>query len=538
MKKSIGIILALLMILVVVGCDNPVTTAPTAEPTVTPTGTTPTETTATTETASPPGTPKHGGTLRIISDSPPAVLGWLPEITGAGSASVAGIYDGFYIIMNDGTITPMLAETWDIADNLTYIDFHLRHNVKFHDGSAFNADVAKWNLDLMMAAKRQPYWKSTEVKDPYTIRIYVTKWINTIMSTFQGMGGTWMSSKEAFDKNGIDYMRKNPCGTGPFKFVKYEIDSLLRLEANKDYWHQGYPYLDGIDYVYIMDQTTRLMAMQKGEGDADGESTVKAMNDLKNMGFVTYAMVNTVWGLVGDTVNPDSVWADQNFRLAVEYCLNREAIAGALGYGYLHAPYQLAPRGTVFYDPTLPERKFDVKQAKFYLKLSGYSGTPVKLIVAPYGLERDIVLMAQAYMMDIGINVVLDFPQYSKYVTYVGPTGSATWEANAALVKTLPPLSTTNYNETVMYYFYKDSHRMNSWKRTDAFNAAVQASIESLLPDVSLMKAYLKIIYDDCSVIPFYEGIGGFAATAYVQREGGWEIAPALTYLDKIWLDK
>jgi ABC-type transport system substrate-binding protein len=287
-----------------------------------------------------------------------------------------------------------------------------------------------------------------------------------------------------------------------------------------------------------MDQTTRLMSMQAGEGDADGESTVKAMNDLKNMGFETYAQVNTVWGLVGDTVNPDSVWANQNFRLAVEYCLNRPAIAAALGYGYLQAPYQLAPRGTIFYDTSLAERKFDAKKAKEYLALSGYSGTPVKLIVAPYGLEKDIVLMAQAYMNDIGINVVLDFPQYSKYVTYVGPTGSATWEANAALVKTLPPLSTTNYNETVMYYFYKDSHRMNSWARTDAFNAAVDASISSLMPDVKLMQAYLKIIYDDCSVIPFYEGIGGFAAVSYVKREGGWAVNPALVYLDKIWLDK
>jgi hypothetical protein len=141
-------------------------------------------------------------------------------------------------------------------------------------------------------------------------------------------------------------------------------------------------------------------------------------------------------------------------------------------------------------------------------------------------------------MMDIGINVVLDFPQYSKYVTYVGPTGSATWEANAALIKTLPPLSMTNYNETIMYYFYQGTNRLRSWKRTDAFNIAVDASLATKLPDLKLMQACLKIIYDDDSVIPIYEGIGGFAATSYVMREGGWAISPSLTYLEKIWLDK
>jgi peptide/nickel transport system substrate-binding protein len=370
------------------------------------------------------------------------------------------------------------------------------------------------------------------------VRIYVTQWINTIMSSFQGMGGTWMSSKAAFDANGIDYMRQNPVGTGPFKFVSFEIDTKLELIANEDYWHTGYPYLDGINYLFIADQTTRLMEMQAGGGDADGESTVKAMNDLKTMGLVTYAQVTSVWGLVGDTANPDSVWANQDFRLAVEYCLNREAIAAALGYGYLHAPYQLAPRGTIFYDDTLTERRFDRAKAVEYLEQSGYNGTPVKLIVPPYGLEKDIVLMLQAYMADIGITVTLDFPQYSLYVTYVGPKGAATWEANAALVKILPPLSLINYNDTVMYYFHENVNRMRSWLRTDEFNAAVAAALATPQPDVALMKAYLKIIYDDCSIIPIYEGIGGFAAAEFVQREGGWEIAPSLVYLEKIWLDK
>jgi peptide/nickel transport system substrate-binding protein len=538
LKKTVFLLINLLIIIIMfAGCAGSTVTTTTAAPPKTE------PTTVVTTTTAPPTTTvddgiKRGGTLRIISDMPPAVLGWVPEITGAGSACVTGIYDAFFIILNDGTIEPKLAETWDIAKDYTYIDFHLRKGVKFHDGSAFNAEVAKWNLDLMIAAKRQPYWGSVEVVNENTVRVYITKWINTIMSSFQGMGGTWMSSKEAFDKNGIDYMRQNPVGTGPFKFVKYEIDTKLELVANKDYWDTGHPYLAGINYLFIADQTTRLMEMQAGGGDADGESTVKAMNDLKNMGFVTYAQVNTVWGLVGDTANPDSVWANKDFRLAVEYCLNREAIANALGYGYLHAPYQLAPRGTIFFDDTLAERRFNHNKAVEYLAKSGYKGTPVKLIVPPYGLEKDIVLMLQAYMADIGITVTLEFPEYSKYVTYVGPKGAATWEANAALVKTLPPLSLTNYNDTVMYYFHESVNRMRSWLRTPEFNAAVAAALATPQPDLSLMKAYLKIIYDDCSIIPIYEGIGGFAANPSVKREGGWEVNQALAYFEKIWLDQ
>ena len=532
MKKVITIVFALVLLLVVVGCGTP--TASTVE-TTTPGGPT---TSATPTTSVPAGTPKAGGILRIASDSPPSVLGWLPEVTGAGSASVTPVFDGFLQILNDGTVEPLLAKSWDIAADYTSVTFHLREGVTFHDGSAFDANVAKWNLDLIIAAKRQPYWKSVDVIDTNTIRINVTQWVNTIMSSFQGMGGTWMMSKAAFDKNGIDWMRQNPVGCGPFKFVKYENSASLQLVKFQDYWNKPYPYLDGINYVYIVDPTTRLAAMQKGEADADGESTVKAMNDLKAMGFVTYAAVNTVWGIVGDTANPTSVWANKNFRLAVELCIDRETIASALGYGYLHAPYQLAPSSTIFYDPSLPKRTYDPVTAQADLKASGYDGRPVKLIMAPYGLENDIILMVQSYMMAIGIKVTLDFPQYAKYVTYVGPTGTATWEANAALIKTLPPLSTTNYNDTIMYYFYKGTNRLKSWARTDAFNTAVDASLAVKLPDVKLMQACLKIIYDDASIMPLYEGIGGFAAAKFVQREGGWESNPTLVYLYKVYLDK
>jgi hypothetical protein len=79
---------------------------------------------------------------------------------------------------------------------------------------------------------------------------------------------------------------------------------------------------------------------------------------------------------------------------------------------------------------------------------------------------------------------------------------------------------------------------LRSWLRTDEFNAAVAASLATPQPDVDLMKVYLKIIYDDCSIIPIYEGIGGFAANSSVKREFGWDIAPSLVYLEWIWLDR
>jgi ABC-type transport system substrate-binding protein len=135
-----------------------------------------------------------------------------------------------------GELKPWLAESYKVADDLTSITFNLRKGVKFQDGTDFNAQAAKWNLDNQIQAKRQPYWKSVEVIDDYTIRLNLTQWQNSILSFLADETDSWMVSPAAFQKNGIDWMRKNPVGTGPFKFVSFASDTGLKTVRNPDYW--------------------------------------------------------------------------------------------------------------------------------------------------------------------------------------------------------------------------------------------------------------------------------------------------------------
>ena len=127
------------------------------------------------------------------------------------------------------------------------ITFNLRKGVKFHDGSDFNAEVAKWNLDNMIKAEASAFasWASVDIIDDYTIRVNFTKWQSTLPMSF-AEGNPWapMVSKAAFEKNGLEWMRANPVGTGPFKFESFQLDASLKVVRNPDYWIKGKPYLD------------------------------------------------------------------------------------------------------------------------------------------------------------------------------------------------------------------------------------------------------------------------------------------------------
>jgi ABC-type transport system substrate-binding protein len=80
---------------------------------------------------------------------------------------------------NKGEFTPWLAESYKLADDRMSITFTLRKGIQFHDGSNFDATVAKWNMDNQIAAKKTSTWASVDLIDQYTVRVNFTKWQNT-----------------------------------------------------------------------------------------------------------------------------------------------------------------------------------------------------------------------------------------------------------------------------------------------------------------------------------------------------------------------
>jgi peptide/nickel transport system substrate-binding protein len=433
---------------------------------------------------------------------------------------------------SQGNITPCLAESFKVADDLKSITFSLRKGVKFHDGSDFNAQVAKWNLDNTIAKKSQPYWMSVDIIDDYTIRLNLNSWSNTILTGMEAP--SLMVSQAAFQKNGIDWMRANPVGTGPFKFVNFQRDVSYEAVKNPNYWIKGKPYLDGVKILYIADPLTQKAAMQAGEADAIQIEPGKMAADLKALGLEEHVKVMSTFSLLPDTAHPDSPFANQKVREAVEYAIDREAIAKAFSYGFWPAPYQIPPPGDPAYDPNFSlARKYNVDKAKQLLTDAGYpNGFDATLSVIPVGIDRNIPVAIQTNLATIGIKLALSYPNsIPKWMQ-----DSNTLQ-NALILQ--PVSGGSNWNGTLAFSFQPGlPFQNNVWLRTPEFIQLYNASMTSQAPDLNLIRAVNNYLSQGAQVIPVFNGGSGFAYNSYVMDAGwserfswGWKV-------EELWLNK
>jgi ABC-type transport system substrate-binding protein len=430
-----------------------------------------------------------------------------------------------------GNITPWLAESYKIADDMKSITFTLKKGIKFHDGTDFNATAAKWNLDNIIAKKSEPNWASVDVIDDYTIRLNLTSWSNTALTDVEG--ASLMVSPTAFEKNGIDWMRNNPVGTGPFKFVSFQRDVSYDVVKNPDYWIQGKPYLDAVKLIYVADPLTQKAAMQAGEADAIQIEAGKTAADLQATGLEEHEIVNSTFCLLPDTAHSNSPFANQNVREAVEYALDREAIAKGFSYGFWPAPYQIPPPSNAAYDPNFSlARKYDVNKAKQLLSDAGYpNGFTATLSVIPVGIDHNIPVAIQNNLAAIGIKLELSYPDsIPKWMQ-----DSNTLQ-NALI---LEPIGATNWNGALSFSLGPSLTMQNAdWLRTPEFIELYNASQSSLAPDLNLIRAVNNYLSETAQVIPVFSGGAGFAYQPYVMDAGwneryswGWKV-------EEVWLNK
>ena len=301
-------------------------------------------------------------------------------------------------------LQPWLATSWEIAPDRKSITFKLRQGVKFHDGSDLNAEAVKFNLDAVMAAKQAPtkYWSSIDAVDNYTVRINLTKWENSILPGLASHPTGMIVSATAVKKNGKDWAKLNPVGTGPFKLVKFTPDVLLEYTKFTDYWQKDKPYLDGIKFISTANTQAALLAFQAGEGDVITTFDSKIMGDLKAMGAQMVYKPDGVLCLNPDSASPDSPFANKKVREALEYAIDREAIGKALGYGFYNAHNQWPLAGGNGYIPDLPVRNYDPVKAKQLLTEAGYpNGFKCRIGTNIYPQHSEAI---QAYLKKAGID--------------------------------------------------------------------------------------------------------------------------------------
>jgi peptide/nickel transport system substrate-binding protein len=375
------------------------------------------------DTTPPPSGPQYGGTLRIICSADLVSMGWPAEQQSPEDwyQRVPALETLVRFDEAQGKPSPFLAESVVEDPEALTITFNLRQGVKFHDGTVFDADACIWNFEQLWASATlsASWFAASEIEkvDDYTVRVHFNEWDNTFLTNM--CYDSAMISPAAYEEHGLDWVRENAVGTGPFKQVSFQRDVQKVFERFDDYWQEGLPYLDGIEIDIIADPTVQVASFLNGDYDVITYLNPMDAENLANEPGVVITQGDTVGHticLIGDSVHPDSPYANIKVRQAVSYAINREEINDFIYRGYAVPTFQMNGPACWSYNPDVVGYPYDPDKARALLAEAAAEGafTPnaeggfdTTIWCRSEQIYRDMFTAVQSYLADVGINVDL-----------------------------------------------------------------------------------------------------------------------------------
>ncbi len=358
-------------------------------------------------------TPKTGGTLTILVRALPNPIGnTLTNFAPGNTLYLFPAAEPLVGVAPDGQFVPnKLAVGWDVAPDGKAITFKLRQGVKFHDGTDFNAEAVKYNLDATRTARAElKVITSVDVVDTYTVKLNLSDWSNTILNQLSWHNGVMISPASVKGQT-AEYIATHVVGTGPFMLKEFQAETKLVFTKNANYWEKGKPYLDGITYLLVADQNTSKNAFLSGQANAWDYLDAKNAPELVKQGY----KINTTPGLgriiYTDSINADSPFSKKEVRYAFEHAIDKQAIVDAFGYGtWKVAVGPCAETHLGCAVATANARKYDPAKAKQLLAQAGYPNGFKMSFYAVGSIENEMLTAIQAYLKDVGIQAEMSKP--------------------------------------------------------------------------------------------------------------------------------
>jgi peptide/nickel transport system substrate-binding protein len=413
---------------------------------------------------------------------------------------------GVFSLDGKGDYVPWLAESWDLDANAKTMTFHIRKGVKFHDGTTLNAAAVKWNFEQQKINLPDIQdVTSMDVVDDYTLKLTFSKYsaLNLITITY----AVPMYSPTAIENApSEDYYLTHEAGTGPYTVVDYQAGSSLTMKRFDDYWGTK-PYLDEIMEMAIMDPTVATLTMVKGDADIWSWVSLKEAVDLLDQGFKSNEYGGGESWLSWDSAHPDSVYANQKVREAIEYALDRPAIAKTVSMGHWQPLTQMAGKDSICYVNGLDPRPFNPDKAKQLLTEAGYAnGFKTTLIIQNTSENVMVASLIQSYLKDVGIDVEINQVDAAAYFGMLAPGGTG-WK-NAMLLASAGGPPGVGYVRLILGNYF--STQPNSWQPVLAHSDAWAALYDQLATCPSfefaadLGKKMVQQIADEAMIVPLW----------------------------------
>jgi peptide/nickel transport system substrate-binding protein len=441
--------------------------------------------------------PQKGGTLKIIATIVFSDIGYPPTVVGDQIYAEPAVET---LVTLDGQgkaqIIPQLATAWQYSADNKSLTFNLRKGVKFHDGTDFNAQAAKFCMDMIKTSGQGLLSSvaSIDVVDDYTIRLNLSSYSPSLLADLTATRNGMMVSPTAIKSMSKEESMTHPVGTGPFKFASYQRSVALKYVKNADYWQTGKPYLDGIDFVFVADPVTALASFQAGEGQALRSPSPKDSTNLESTGkFKIYRNASSVRGLAFDSANSNSPYYDLKVRQAVCYAADIEAINKACGYG-LPMTRQFAVPDIWYYNSAVTGYPYNPQKAKELLsQTSNAKGFSTNIYYENAGAMGTMCTAMQSYLRDVGIDAKLVLQERAAFIqTRTGGWNNGmVWfdinfsSASDLSARLLPAISSkgTDYKSILVPPDYDAKLLQASVESDKAKSTALSQELEKMLID-------------------------------------------------------
>lgn len=346
------------------------------------------------------------------------------------------------------TVVPGLAESWTFSDDAKVITFKLRKGVKFHatkdfkPSRDFNADDVlfsfnrQWKEDhpfFKVSGGKYDYFndmdmpkllKTIEKKDDYTVVMTLNEPNAPILANL-AMDFASIHSQEYADfllKQGKpELMDQVPVGTGPFSFVAYQKDAVIRFKANKEYFGQEKALVDDLVFAITPDPTARLAKLRKGECHHMAYPRPADLEEIKKdaaLQMMQQPGLNIAYWSFNVTKPP---FDKKEVRQAMNMAVDKAAIIRDVYLGAGAPAKNLIPPTIWSYNDTVKDYPFDQAKAKELLEKAGVK-TPLDIdlwympVQRPYNPNgKRIAEMMQSDLAKLGINAKLVTYEWGEY---------------------------------------------------------------------------------------------------------------------------
>jgi peptide/nickel transport system substrate-binding protein len=296
---------------------------------------------------------------------------------------VALVFNGLTSLDATGQVSPSLAIDWDISDDGTVYEFHLRQDVVWHDGAPFtSADVA-FTVQAMQdpnykgPASLRELWRSVTVETPddYTVRFALEEPLPSFMyyTTIGLLPVHLLGAVAASDLPKDDFSTQHPVGTGMFMVDSISPDRVV-LTANPNFWGPK-PYLDRVEFWFFGAWDGLLADYARGEIQGFHPPSPQDLGEMAQMpSLQLYSAQSAGYGIIYLNLKRDSVpfLQERDVRQALLYALDRQALIDrALNGQGLVADSPILPTNWA-YDPSVRHYGYDPERAIGLLDATGW----------------------------------------------------------------------------------------------------------------------------------------------------------------------